>query len=167
MVSTPPSSGPMATASPVIVPQIPKATPRSLPRNASASRASETENMMEPPTPWMPRESCSISELPARPQSSDARLKIVRPITYSFLRPYMSARLPAVSSREASVREYASTTHWRSEKLACSDRWMSGSATFTMVMSSSSMNVPRHTAVSVHHLFSAVGVCLARGSPRV
>jgi hypothetical protein len=30
---------------------------------------------------------------------------------------------------------------------------MSGRATFTIVMSSSNMNVPRHTATSVHHLF--------------
>jgi hypothetical protein len=30
---------------------------------------------------------------------------------------------------------------------------MSGRATFTIVMSSSSMNVPRHTATSVHHWF--------------
>ncbi len=30
---------------------------------------------------------------------------------------------------------------------------MSGSATFTIVMSSSSMNVPRQTASRVHHLF--------------
>ena len=30
---------------------------------------------------------------------------------------------------------------------------MSGSATFTIVTSSSSMNVPRQTATSVHHLF--------------
>ena len=64
----------------------------------------------------------------------------------------MSARLPAVSRNAASVSAYASTIHCRSEKLECSACWISGSATFTIVMSSSSMKVPRQTATSVHHL---------------
>ena len=34
---------------------------------------------------------------------------------------------------------------------------MSGNATLTMVTSSSSMNVPMHTATSVHHLLPAAG----------
>ena len=45
-------------------------------------------------------------------------------------------------------------THWRSEKDECSDRWMSGRATLTTVMSNRSMKVPAQTAVSVHHLRS-------------
>ena len=65
----------------------------------------------------------------------------------------MSARLPAVSRNAAKVSAYASTTHCRSEKLEFRARWISGRATFTIVISSSSMNVPRHTATSVHHLF--------------
>ena len=67
----------------------------------------------------------------------------------------MSASEPLVSSSAASVSAYASTTHCRSANEACSEVWMSGSATFTIVMSSSSMNVPRQTAISVHHLFGA------------
>ena len=35
---------------------------------------------------------------------------------------------------------------------------MSGSATFTTVMSNSSMNVAVHTAMSVHHLRSSAGM---------
>ncbi len=42
-------------------------------------------------------------------------------------------------------------THCRSESEASSSRWMSGSATFTIVMSSSSMNTPVQTAARVHH----------------
>ena len=49
--------------------------------------------------------------------------------------------MPAVSSTDASVSAYASITHWMSEKLALRSREMFGSATFTIVMSSSSMNV--------------------------
>ena len=103
-VSRPPSSGPIATARPVTAPQTPKAVPRSRPRNASASRASETANMIAPPTPCNPRESWSISVLVANPHRTEATVKIVRPIRYIRRRPNMSARLPAVSRNAARVR---------------------------------------------------------------
>ncbi len=45
-------------------------------------------------------------------------------------------------------------THCRSDSEAFRSRWMSGSATFTIVMSSSSMNTPVHTATRVHHLLA-------------
>src|SRR3954469_24890605 len=48
-------------------------------------------------------------------------------------------------------------THCRSANVELRSCWMLGSATFTMVMSSSSMNVPRQTAASVHH-FGSVDV---------
>ena len=102
-VSRPPSSGPMATARPVTAPQTPNATPRSRPRKASASRASETANMIAPPTPCSPRDSCSISVLAAKPQSTEAPVNTARPVRYSRRRPYMSARLPAVSRNAARV----------------------------------------------------------------
>src|SRR4051794_35932103 len=67
----------------------------------------------------------------------------------------MSASDPAVSSNAARVRAYASTTHCRSENDALSDVWMSGRATFTMVMSSRSMKVPSETATNVIHLLGS------------
>ena len=51
-------------------------------------------------------------------------------------------------------------THCRSEKLECRSFAMSGSATFTTVMSSSSMNVATQTAPSVHQRFG----CFSSGS---
>ena len=103
VVSTPPASGPIATATPVTPPQMPNAVPRSLPRKASASRASETANMIAPPTPCRARDSCSISVLAAKPHRADASVKTTRPTRYSRRRPYMSARLPAVSRNAARV----------------------------------------------------------------
>ena len=103
-VRMPPSSGPIATARPVTAPQTPNATPRSLPRKASASSASDTANMMAPPTPCTARDSWSISGLTAKPHSTDAQVNTTSPIRYSSRRPYMSARLPAVSRNAASVR---------------------------------------------------------------
>src|SRR3954451_20695040 len=60
-------------------------------------------------------------------------------------------------------------THCRSDSEASSWLWMSGSATFTIVMSSSSMNTPVQTAVRVHHLGSrpmGVGVVTTPSSHR-
>ena len=79
-VSTPPRSGPMATARPVTVPQTPNAMPRSRPRKASASNARDTANMIAPPTPCKARDSCSISVLTAKPHSTEALVKMARPI---------------------------------------------------------------------------------------
>src|SRR5271168_78761 len=70
----------------------------------------------------------------------------------------MSPATPAVRRKAASVSEYASTTHCRSEKLACSDCCISGRATFTTVMSRRSMNVAVQTAIRVHHLRSRAGI---------
>ncbi len=121
-VSTPPSSGPIATASPVTAPQTPKAVPRSFPRNASASSASDTANMMAPPTPCTARDICSMSVLTAKPHRTDAQVNTPSPARYSRRRPYRSARLPAVSRNAARVSAYASTIHCRSEKLELSAR---------------------------------------------
>src|SRR3954469_13392477 len=50
--------------------------------------------------------------------------------------------------RAARLTAYASTTHCKPVRLASSSRWMLGSATFTIVMSTSSMNVVAQTATS-------------------
>ena len=50
-VSTPPSTGPTATAAPVTAPKAPKAMPRSRPWKAWAISASEVANIMPPRCP--------------------------------------------------------------------------------------------------------------------
>ena len=50
-VIAPPTSGPIATAPPIVAPQTPNAVPRSRPWNSWASSASEQANMAAPPTP--------------------------------------------------------------------------------------------------------------------
>src|SRR3954467_11119404 len=67
--------------------------------------------------------------------------------------PKRSGSVPVVSRKLARPSAYASTTHCSSEKLECRSLAMSGSATFTTVMSSSSMNVATQTAASVHQRF--------------
>jgi hypothetical protein len=70
------------------------------------------------------------------------------------LRPSRSASEPAVRTTAASVRVYASTTHWRSVKLAPRSSSIAGSAVFTTVMSSRSMKVATETTPRVHHLIA-------------
>ena len=100
----PPSTGPIATAMPVIAPNTPKAVPRSRPRKAWASSASAVANMIAPPTPWPARARARNVALDETPQSAEPRVKIAIPIENSRLRPYRSAREPAVSSSDANVR---------------------------------------------------------------
>ncbi len=89
------------------------------------------------------------------------------PMLNSRFRPYRSASTPEVSSSEASVSAYASRTHCTSLKLACSPAWMAGWATMTMVTSSSSMNVPVHTASRVHHFLSINSLPIQASLPRL
>ncbi len=76
------------------------------------------------------------------------------PVRNTRLRPSRSPSDPAFRTTLASMSEYASTTHWRSVNEACSSRWIFGSATFTTVMSSSSMKMPTQTMIRVRHFRS-------------
>src|SRR3954471_3640603 len=59
---------------------------------------------------------------------------------------------PVPRTRAARVSAYASTTHCSEPKEVLRSLAMSGRATFTMVTSISSMNVPRQTVTSGNHL---------------
>jgi hypothetical protein len=139
---------------PVIAPKSPKAIPRSLPWKAFARSASDVANMIAAPIPCPARDRIRERGSAASAQDKEPTVKMVMPAAKRRLRPKRSPRDPAVSKRAASVRAYASITHWRSESDAPSDCAMSGSATFTMVTSSSSMKTPVQTAVRVHHFRS-------------
>ncbi len=156
LVITPPSTGPIATATPVNAPNTPKATPRSDGLNAWASKAREIANMIAPPTPCNARASERKTMPVAPPHNADPSVKTTIPMANMRRRPRRSAVEPAVSRKAASVNAYASMTHCRSDSDPEKARWMSGSATFTIVMSSSSMNTPVQTAISVHHLRAMV-----------
>src|SRR4051794_33395191 len=157
-VSAPPTRGPTATAAPTVEPQAAIAVPNSRPRNSCAMSASEVANMAAPPTPWRPRARLSRVELVARPHRSEATVKTRTPSWNMRLRPSRSASDPTVSMRADSISVYASTTHWRLVRLALKSRWMLGSATFTIVMSTSSMNVATQTARRVHHFRSMTSI---------
>ena len=79
--SRPPTSGPIASAPPVIAPQTPSAMPRSRPWNSAASSASEAANIAAAPTPWAPRARSRTSAEGAAPQSAEQAVKRARPAT--------------------------------------------------------------------------------------
>jgi hypothetical protein len=138
----------------VTAPHTPNAIPRSLPRKLCPISASDVANIIAPPTPWPLRDTTSISGLCARPHSSEPSVNTVRPIANTRFLPYLSASTPEVSSSDARVSAYASSTHCTSLSPACSPLWIAGWATVTIVTSSSSMNTPVQTATSVHHLLA-------------
>src|SRR5438445_620901 len=87
VVSPPPTSGPIATAAPVVAPQIPNAVPRSRPRNSCEISASEVANMIAPPIPWAARARIRNSDEFAAPQRAEApgqRLNGKRVIAYAI-----------------------------------------------------------------------------------
>ena len=167
VVITPPRTGPTATATPVTAPHTANAVPRSRPWNAWASSASDVANMIAPPIPCPARAATRNSGPVASAHSSDPAVNTASPIVNSSRRPNMSASEPAVSSSAASDSAYASTTHCSCAKLACNSSWMLGSATFTIVMSTSSMNVPRQTASKVQYFRSTALSLLGTGFPRL
>ena len=111
--------------------------------------------MTPPPTPCTARAAMSTPASFAIPQPKDATVNITSPIVNTSRRPKRSASDPAASTVVASVSAYASTTHCNCAKLASRSRWISGSATFTTVMSSNNMKIAVQTAINVHHLRSS------------
>ena len=87
LVSTPPRTGPIATATPVVAPKIPNAVPRSLPWKALASRANAVANIAAPPMPWKAREIWRKKMSCAAPQAIEPTVNTTRPITKSRRRP--------------------------------------------------------------------------------
>ena len=102
-VSMPPTSGPIATASPIVAPQIPNAVPRSLPWNSCEMSASAVANIVAPPIPWRPRAMIRKSGSFATPQAAEAIVNRTIPITKTRLRPKRSASAPAVRTQVASA----------------------------------------------------------------
>ena len=101
-VSTPPTSGPTATAMPIVAPYTPIAMPRSRPAlNSCAISASETANITAPPTPWNARARLRKVGSVARPANSEPSVKMPRPTAKTRRRPSRSASTPAVRTSAA------------------------------------------------------------------
>ena len=104
-VISPPTSGPIATAPPIVAPQTPNAVARSAPWNSCPISASEVANIAAPPTPCRPRARLSRVGSPEMPQRKEAKVKIPKPIEKTRRRPSRSPSEPAVSRKAARVSE--------------------------------------------------------------
>jgi hypothetical protein len=101
-VSAPPMSGPIATDTPAVAPQIPSAVPRSGPRNSRAINASDVANIAAPPTPCTARLTLRNSGSGASPQSSDETENSMSPAANTFRCPRRSPSDPMTSITAAS-----------------------------------------------------------------
>src|ERR1700729_411028 len=148
--SQPPTSGPMAMATPAIAPHRPMARPRSL-LSVKTLEISDSVagKVMAAPSPITDLAAMSCAELVVKPPTRLAVPNTASPARSMPLRPNRSDRLPNVSSSAAKTRLNESTTHCSWVVVACSSRTMAGSATLTRVVSRLTRNAARRSAVRI------------------
>src|SRR5579862_78009 len=140
-VSSPPTSKPIALPAPDIAAYTPIARVRAGPSsNVSPMSDKAVGAAIAAPHPWTARDATNHADVVARPPASDALEKSRRPATNIRRRPRTSPRRPPNSSRPPKVRVYALSTHCRSAVEKFRLRWIDGSATVTMVASSTTIN---------------------------
>ncbi len=145
----PPSSRPNAPPPAAIALQTPSALVRSSPSaNVVVMIDSAAGETSAPPRPCSARAATShVSEV-ARPLSSEANEKIATPQRNSLRRPNRSPARPPSSRKPPNTSVYALITHCRFAALKPRSAWIDGSATFTTVASSTTMNCARQTMTS-------------------
>src|SRR5215472_10485242 len=93
-----------------------------------------------PPMPWAARAASSHPWEVARPPAREAAENSSSPAMNILRRPSRSPARPPSSSSPPKVSAYALTTHSRPDPENPSARWMCGSATLTMVASSTTIS---------------------------
>ena len=166
--SAPPTTAPMVPPSPARPPQMPSAMLRRRPcSKVTVSRVRADAESMAPPSPWIPRNRMSSNAVLASPAASDDPAKATSPITNTSRRPIRSAMRPPSSRNPPKMSVYALMTHCRSLAPNFRSDWMCGSATFTIVTSSTTMNWAIASTTRVlqglfligHSLVSAAALC--------
>ena len=102
-ISTPPASGPTASATADTAAQIPSARGCSSGGKAAQVRASESDSSADPPTPWTTRPAIRSSSVPAAPAMSDPTPNRAMPQTNTSRLPTMSPSRPAATTPAARV----------------------------------------------------------------
>ena len=102
--TAPPTSGPSATATPVIALNIPIAAPRRSGGKAALSSASPSGITSAAPAPWTARAAISSPTFGASAQAAEARAKRVSPTAYIRRRPSRSPSAAPVISSTAKLR---------------------------------------------------------------
>ena len=104
LTTAPPTSGPLATASPVMALKMPMAAPRRSGGKASDSRARPSGIRSADPAPCTARAAMRVSTFGARAQAAEASAKTTRPVAKPFLLPKRSPRPAAGMSSTAKLR---------------------------------------------------------------
>ena len=144
--TTPPTSGPPATARPAIAPMMPITEPRLAGGKALVAMVRLSGVTAAAPTPCTARAAISAAAVGASAQAAEATVNNSRPATYIRRRPSRSPRAAAVTMPAANVRPYEFTDHSSVPRLPPRLRWMAGSAVTTTRASSATMK--KATAVS-------------------
>ena len=139
--STPPSTCPATKPSDAVAPYIPSARVRRGPSGKPVViRDSAAGATSAAPAPCTKREATSSTGSWARPPARDAAEKATSPAMNMRRRPNRSAARPPRISRPPNAIAYPVTIHCTDEPAKPSSRWIDGSATFTMLKSSTTMN---------------------------
>ena len=104
LTTAPPTTGPAATASPVIPPHTPIAAPRLSLGNASVIRVRVSGVTIAAPAPWKTRAAISASTLGASADAADAAVKTPSPMQNMRRRPKRSPSAAPVSRNVANAR---------------------------------------------------------------
>ena len=111
--TAPPTSGPIATASPLMPPHAPSASPRRSGGTAAERIVSVSGITIAPPRPCTARAASSAPIDGASAAAAEASVKMARPIENSRRRPKRSPSAAPVRSSTAKVSVYALTVHSR------------------------------------------------------
>ena len=101
--TAPPTSGPIATARPLMPPHAPSASPRRSAGTAAERIVSVSGITIAPPSPWIARAASSAPIDGASAAAAEASVKIVIPIVKSRRRPNRSPSAAPVRSSTAKV----------------------------------------------------------------
>src|SRR6266446_4242439 len=133
--------------------------------NVSAISESAVGATTAAPAPCTTRAMISHVELVASPPAKEPAANSRMPPTNIRRRPNRSPARPPSSSRPPNASEYALTTHSRSVELNRSARWIEGSATFTMVVSRTTISCANAITISATprlrgaEVLSAIDAC--------
>ena len=105
---------------------------------------SATAETIAPPTPCTARAPISSPWVVDTPHATDAAVKIAIPVRNSFRWPNRSPSRPPRSRNPPNVSRYAFTTQARDVSVNPRSSRIEGSATFTIVMSTTIIRSPRH-----------------------
>src|ERR1700738_338395 len=124
-------------------PTTPKALPRSRGSVNVLTRVPRADGARTAPkAPCSARAVTRTTNEPAAPPIAEAIAKPTRPVIKTHWRLKMSPSRPPTSSRLPNASAYANTNHCRSPLEKPSACWADGSAMFTIVPSSTSINGP-------------------------